>query len=261
MPEPEPQVNGSNTRVFHAVTPGGSTYIGVGLQEIDTERARALKLRDEAGVEISKVEDDSPASRAGLKVGDAILQFNGQRVEGFEQFARFVRETPAGRDVRLTISRDGNVQTLVVKVAARKGIAMTMPNMPHIEIPTMPDMPRVFTMWRSSMFGVEAEALSGQLADYFGVKEGVLVRSVIKDSAAAKAGLKAGDVILKVNDAKVTNPNEVSAAVRTSRGKTVPVSILRDHREMNVNATFEAEHQDGDSVTPRARAGGRSIKM
>ncbi len=71
-----------------------TSFIGVNLADIDNERAHALKLRDVHGVEITRVEDNSPAAKAGLKPGDVVLDYNGQRVEGMEQFGRFVRETP-----------------------------------------------------------------------------------------------------------------------------------------------------------------------
>jgi serine protease Do len=108
--------------------------------------------------------------------------------------------------------------------------------MPHIEIP---DIPQAFMSWRSSTLGVEVEGLSPQLAEFFGVKEGVLVRSVVKGSAAEKAGLKAGDVILKVGDTKVSTPSEITAAVRSSAGKSVPLAIMRNHQEMTLTATLE----------------------
>ena len=58
--------------------------------------------------------------------------------------------------------------------------------------------------WRSSVAGIEAESLDSQLAEYFGVKEGVLVRSVVRGSAAEKSGLRAGDVIVKVDDTRIS---------------------------------------------------------
>lgn len=97
----------------------GGSFLGVGVQEINSERSKALKLKDEYGVEITRVDDDSPAAKAGLKVHDVVLEYNGQRVEGTEQFVRFVRETPAGRTVKLAINRAGSNQTLAATIGSR----------------------------------------------------------------------------------------------------------------------------------------------
>ena len=223
-----------------------TSYMGVNLADITNERAQALKLRDVHGVEITRIEENSPAAKAGLKVGDVVLEYNGQRVEGMEQFGRFVRETPVGREVKLLVSRDGNPQMLTVTIGARRNDVrvLTTPdtrdfqfNMPEITIPT-PDV-QIFQNWRTALLGVEAESLSPQLAEFFGVKEGVLVRSVAKDSPAEKAGIKAGDVITKVDQESVASPSELSSAIRSARSKTTfPVQIIRERREMSVNVTI-----------------------
>src|SRR5258705_2512709 len=98
------------------VIPSGS-YLGVGIQELTAERAKALKLREESGVEITRVAADSPAERAGLKSGDVVLQINGIKVDGLEQSSRLVRETPAGHEVKLEGFRNGAPQTLMATVA------------------------------------------------------------------------------------------------------------------------------------------------
>lgn len=245
----EPEV-----RAFrYANVGGGGSFLGVGIKEIDSARAKELKLHEEAGIEITRVEDDSPAAKAGLKVGDAVLQFNGQRVEGMEQFSRLVRETPPGREVRLLVSRDGKTQTITAKVEARKAAATWNFEIPKVEIP---DIPHNLMMWRSSTLGIEAEPLRGQLADYFGVKEGVLVRSVVKGSAAEKAGLKAGDVIQRVNDTKVTSPGEITSVLRSLEGKnTVNIGLVRERKEMTLSATVdESNDWRGPRVAPRPRA-------
>src|SRR5271166_5596536 len=92
---------GQNLGTNVKLSSGGSRYIGVMVQEIDSERAKELKLREEYGVEVTRIEPDSPADKAGLKVGDTVQQYNGQRVEGMEEFKRLVSETPAGREVKL----------------------------------------------------------------------------------------------------------------------------------------------------------------
>jgi serine protease Do len=239
---------------------GSGSYLGVGVAEVTPERAKALKLKEERGAEITSIEANSPAAKAGLKAHDVVLEYNGQRVEGIEQFTRMVRETPAERQVRLTISRDGATQTLTATIGQRKGIGSGVgPGMmPPADRERMqrdmaraqealqnlrvrpPDIPRPNMSWQSGMLGVEAESLADQLAEFFGVKEGVLVRSVAKDSAAAKAGLKAGDVITKVDDTKVASPREITSAIRGLRSKkTFPVTLLRNHKEMTVSVTLE----------------------
>ena len=107
----------------------------------------------------------------------------------------------------------------------------------------MPDLPRSMMSWRSPILGIESESLNTQLAEYFGVKDGVLVRSVIKNSSAEKAGIKAGDVIVKVDGTTVASPGEISSVLRSVQGakRTVPIVLVRDKREMTVTITLEDE--------------------
>ncbi len=247
-------------------TAGGQTsFIGVMVQEIDSERAKKLKLPNESGVEITRVEPDSPADKGGLKVGDVIMQYNGQRVEGMEQFSRLVRETPVGREVKLEIIRAGAPQTVTVKVGGRHtnqsfNMIAPMPAVPPVperfEL-RMPDMPRSFMSWRSAALGIECETLEGQLADYFGVKEGVLVRSVLKNSAAEKAGIKAGDVIIRVDDTRIATPSDLSSRVRAMHGKTVNLVLMRDRKEITLSVAIDEEDRVDNwwlqRSTPRER--------
>jgi serine protease Do len=242
------------------VVMGGGSYLGVGVREIDEERARTLKLNETYGVEITRIDEESPASKAGLKAGDVVLEYNGARVEGIEQFVRLVRETPANRSVKLSVFRGGSMQTLTATVGARKGPKVmawsAMPDAPEIkmdkfkvEVPpmemVMPDIPKAMMSWRSTMLGIEGEPLSNsQLADYFGVKEGVLVRSVIKGTSAEKAGIKAGDVLLKIDDTTLTAPRDITTTIRSARSasrKTLNVVLMRDKREMSLPVTLEDE--------------------
>jgi serine protease Do len=246
----QPQPPGGPAQRWHQtfVSANAMSYLGVGVAEITSERAKTLNLKEEYGVEVTNVEKDSPADRAGVRTGDVVLEYNGHRVEGAEQFVRLVHETPVGRDVKLVIARGGATQSLSATIGNRKapnrtfgpeGFQFQMPQMPGVNPRMeMPDLPSSMS-WRSSMLGIEAESLSSQLAEYFGVKDGVLVRSVVEDSAAEKAGLKAGDVIVKVGERKVTTPGEITEAIRSAAGKTVPLSVMRNHREMSLTATLE----------------------
>src|SRR5690349_11018617 len=236
---------------------GGGSFLGVDAAEIDSNRAKSLNLKEEYGIEITRVDDGSPADKAGLKSGDVVLEYNGQRVEGIEQFQRLVHETPAGRNVKLLVSRNGAIQTLAATIGTRKskvyqgGVKELLGD--AFDLP-LPELPNVFSTLRTSILGVEAESLNSQLAEYFGVKEGVLVRSVLKGSAAEKAGIKAGDVITKVDQTRVTGPGEVSSAIRAARSKrTFPVELTRDHREMTVTVTIDEDRSDRGMIAPRAR--------
>lgn len=224
----------SATRV--AVLPGGS-FLGVGIQEIDSDRAKQLKLPGEAGVEVTRIAPDSPAEKAGIKTGDVITQYNDERVEGMDQFSRMVRETPAGREVKIGIIRNGAPQTLTARIVSRPAINGQLVLPAPATDPFgfhFPDMPQSHMTWRSAMLGVETEALDGQLAGFFGVKEGVLIRAVNQGSAADRAGIKAGDVIVRVDDAKVATPANVSAHLRAVRGRSVSVVVMRDRKEMTL---------------------------
>ena len=252
-----PGFGAAQVREFNSVAsiaPFGGTYLGVSLAEIDDNHAKELKLKEDYGVEITRVEEGSPAEKAGVKSGDVVLEYNGQRVEGMEQFGRMVRETPAGREVKLTISRDGATQVLTAMLGSRKtrAFAGNFPQgfeMPEIRIP---DIPQIFTTLRTARLGIEAESLGPQLAEFFGVKEGVLVRSVIENTPAQKAGLKAGDVITKVDGMAVTSPSELSGAVRTaSSKKTYAVELTRDRKIQTVTVTVEEGRSE--RYVPRGR--------
>src|SRR3984957_13140632 len=208
-----PRARTAANRAIRIYSSGGS-YLGIGVAEVDAERAKALNLKEVRGVEVKSVDENSPAAKAGLKEGDVVLEYNGQRIEGTEQFVRLVRETPVDRQVHLAVWRNGAVESvtagigrgpaerfplrnddgddLTVEVPAMPPMP-PMPAMPPTpEIAPLPDWPHVLNSGRSGMLGIESETLNSQLAEFFGVKEGVLVRSVTKNSAAEKAGIRAG---------------------------------------------------------------------
>jgi serine protease Do len=252
LAEPPERVRAASNPVV--VQHNGSSYLGVGVVEMTSARAKELHLKEERGVEVRCVDPDSPAAKAGLKEGDVVLEYNGQRVEGGEQFMRLVRETPPGRPVTLLAFRGGANQTLTATIGQRQTSFMAfgwdtgeplmavppMPPMPAMPSVRVPDIPRAFTTWRSPTLGIESESLNPQLAEYFGVKEGVLVRAVTHDSAAEKAGFKAGDVIVKVEGEKITTPKEISNILQSSRSKkTVAITVVRRQKEVVLDVTLE----------------------
>lgn len=256
-------------RTADVVVQRGVTYLGIAGADITSERARALGLKEERGVEVTNVSEDSPASKAGIKVGDVVLEYNGQAVQGIEQLTRLIRETPAGRQVKVAVWRGGAPITLTATPETHKGMVIETPNgswvMPEVNIAPVPPMPPVppieipkFQMtYQSPMLGIQGESLGDaqQLAEFFGVKGGVLVRSVGKGSVAEKAGIRAGDVIVKVDDSKISTTRDITSTLRALRPKTtVTVTVVRNKREVPLTVTFE-------SGSGRVRAALREIRV
>ena len=250
-PGETPRAHTASTRI---VVSRSNSYLGVAVVEIVADRAKQLHLKEEHGVEVTCVDEGSPAAKAGLKPGDVVLEYNGERVEGGEQFIRLVRETPPGRAAKLLVWRNGANQILTATIGQRQPgamafspnddmLALSPPPMPEIPpMPTirMPDIPRALMSWRSPVLGIESESLNPQLAEFFGVKEGVLVRSVIANSTAEKAGFKAGDVIIKADGEKIATPREISGILQSARAKkTVQITVVRHQKEIVLNLTLE----------------------
>ena len=234
----------------YVVEKASGGYLGIGGLDISPERAKALNLKEERGVEVSSLASDGPASKAGIKEGDVVLEFNGQPVQGTAQFQRLVRETPVGRQVKIAVWRSGAAQTITATVGENRQTTVIAPgdgswNFSMPEIPAMPniEIPRFQMSLQNPMLGIVGESLGqeDQLADFFGVQDGVLVRSVKKGSAAEKAGIKAGDVITKVDDSKVTSSTEITRVLRGLKSKkTFGVTVVRNRKEMPLTVTMES---------------------
>jgi serine protease Do len=245
----------------------GGSYMGIGVVDITSERAKALNLKEERGVEVTSMIDDGPSAKAGIKENDVVLEYNGQAVQGTEQFQRLVRETPPGRQVKVLVWRNGGTQTLTALVGERKGTVIAsddgswnfsmppmpaMPSMPNVSI----DIPQFHMAFQNPMLGIDGESLESQeqLAEFFGVKEGVLVKAVRRNSAAEKAGIKAGDVIVKVDDSNVNSSSGITRTIRGLRSKkTFTVMVVRNKKEMPLTVTME----DRGSII---HAGARSVQ-
>lgn len=255
------QQNASNARAGSILINTNGSRLGIGGADVTPEKAKALKLKEERGAEVTMVGENSPASKAGLKPGDVILEFNGKAVQGWEDLRRLVGETPAGTEVKIGIFRTGQYLTLTATTARMTvietpggmidfgGVTMTIPPTPPM--PPMPsfsiDIPTIVTSVHSSVIGLDEESLQpdGQLSEFFGVREGVLVRSVAHESPAEKAGIRAGDVIIKMGDVKVSSTRDISAAIRMARpDRAVPVTVVRNKKEMALSVTLEDRRND-----------------
>lgn len=247
--DPTVQISPRQDGFFYS---GGRSYLGVDVRDITSDRVSALRLKEERGVEVTTVDQDAPAGKAGLKEHDVILEFNGTKVESEEQFRRMIRETPPGRTVALGISRDGTPMNINVQIGDRGKIAngwkMIIPQTPEPPDFNIPFDIQVPTY--TPQLGIQVDNLGQQLAQYFGVKsgDGLLVKSVEKGSTAEKAGMKAGDVIIRANNEKISDRADLKRILRTHRnGGKLTVGIVRDKHEQNLEIELPARKSQDSS--------------
>ena len=247
---------------------GRGAQIGVTVRDIESDDTK----QPSSGVIVDEVGGDSPAEKAGFKAGDTVIEFDGERVRSVRQFTRLVRETPVGRKVQAVLLRNGQRVTVSVtperssgwlsgddfgidrwEDGARAWLYRTPPAPPAPATPAPPRVPRppAFAVpeipdfdfgvfGRGGRLGLSVESLTPQLEEFFGVKEGVLVRSVTEGSAAAKAGLKAGDVITAVNGSHVNDPSDVRRATnRLDEGDDFSLEIVRDKKPQTLKGRIE----------------------
>jgi serine protease Do len=233
---------------------GSGSRIGVSIEDVDPSDAKAGQA---GGVRIAEVTDEGPAAKAGIRRGDVVVEFDGERVRSARQFTRLVQETVAGRKVQVAILRDGQRSTLTVeptdqatpRLFDEDGLRVLedfgrfrvtpRPNAPYPPTRAFPDIESF--IWRANnVLGITVDDLSPQLADYFGTKDGVLVTSVDDDSAAGKAGLKAGDVITSFNGSAVTASSELRRRIQEmSSGAEFSVGVMRDKKSLTVKGKTE----------------------
>jgi serine protease Do len=237
---------------------GRGAYIGVTVRDADASGPNA-------GVVIEDVAKDSPADKAGMKAGDVITEFDGERVRSTVQFTRLVRETPEGRSVPATLSRAGQRMSVTVTPDRSTfgddfGMRLLDGPLAGLAPPAAPAPPppppagapfEFFGRARSTgRLGITVEDLDTPLAEYFGVKEGVLVKSVAEGSVAAKAGLKAGDVITAINGRHIYDASDVTRALdRVENNGDVTVDVTRDRKTQTLKGKLEARE-----IRARARA-------
>lgn len=222
-------------------------YLGVGMRDVDTARAAQLRLKEVRGAEIITVDHDAPAAKAGLHVHDVILGMNNQPIDGQAQLTRLLHDTPAGRTITLLISRDGQIITLTAQLADRATIEANAWSQ-HIPVPD-PDTDGFSLSSRSFgngfilplgsnpfYTGLDLDMLGPQLANYFGVHDGqgLLVRRVDDNSPGSAAGLRAGDVIVRVNDQIVATTGQWFHVIHANRGKEIQLTVVRDKKESTV---------------------------
>jgi len=250
----------------------GGSRIGVSIREVEESDAKSAKGAT-AGVVVEDVSTDSPASKAGIRKGDVIVEFDGEKVRSVRQLTRLVQETPAGRGVPAVLLREGQRTTVTVtptdsgrfsfegledladwgrdfkyRVAPRIATPPTPPAPP--KAPTPPSFVFDGLLNRSTRLGISIDSLSPQLAQYFGTKDGVLVTSVTDDSPAAKAGLKAGDVITGFNGNTTGDPSELRRRIQSlADGDEFTIAAMRDRKPVTLKGKVERTERRRTSRT------------
>ena len=259
----------------HASTAGkvqGQGYLGVDVRALTDSEVSALHLKSSHGAEITMVDHDGPAGKAGLREHDVILSANGVAIEGEDQLRRLLRELQPGRTVSLVICRGGAEQTISATMANRaelerqaweqhwsvpepgqdEGLAHAAPTprstfghgfMSGHLLPLAP-----------AYTGATVDALGAQLADFFGVRDGkgLLVHQVEENSPAALAGLHAGDVVTRINGEHVGTKSDWTRALRDSKGHPVSLVVIRDRHEQTLTMVPDAKHRSAVEAAPAA---------
>lgn len=250
--EKEARWPGRRVDVLRMLAGGGR--LGVSLEDVSADDVGRLKLAGERGAVVSDVQEGSAAEKAGVKEGDVIVRFAGQDVWSAAQLARLVRETPPGRTVDLEVSRSGSIQKLSVALAKPdrdrligvgpggmgEDFHFEMPDIPELAdlpVPPVPPMPPAFHfgLGQGRKLGLSYQELGDQLARHFKVESGVLVTDVQENGPAGKAGIKAGDVIVRVGAKAVKDGGDLREALRdAAAGSNATIGVQRDGRPMDV---------------------------
>lgn len=176
--------------------------IGVVIQEIDPELAKSFGMDRPYGALVTKVIENGAAEKAGVEIGDIIIEVNGKKVENGQQLPSLVGSLPVNKAAKVVILRGGKEKTLSIT-------------------PLYDDRDHVMDSAANS-WGLALQELGPQQREQLRLDrsiEGVLVAEVKANSPAARAGIRPGDVLLAIGDEKVSDLNQASKILRHSEGK------------------------------------------
>lgn len=237
-----------------AFTPG---YLGVDIVDVEAGQAPALKLKAARGALITLIDHDAPAGQAGLRINDVVLSLDGQAIEDADQFRRILKGLPAGRTVTLGISRGGIPQTMAIKLVDRRLMeqrvwrrlgeaSSSVPAMGFLAGDSMPQGFRLPSFGSALKVGALVEPLTAQMAAALGVESGLMVKQVVRRSEAARSGLRAFDVILKVGADSIATSADWDRALRANQGEPVEVIILRNKKQQTLLLQVDSRHQKSE---------------
>jgi serine protease Do len=259
-------------RTFAFSFDGDGGYLGVQTAEVDRDNYAKYGLRDVRGVAVEKVMENSPAAAAGIKEGDVIVRLNGDEITSTRKLSRLVSEVAPDHQVRISIMRNGSEQDVNATLAKRPGAKLgegnfmwtTPDGMKGLELEKLKDLPRLKDFprgelpkvfgegnafaWRAGegrQIGIGVMPLGKQLAEHFGVQSGVMVDSVRENSPAAKAGLRAGDIITEIDGKTVNGQFDLVRGINDKKEGDVTLTITRDHNRQTVTVTPEKSNGSG----------------
>jgi serine protease Do len=234
----------------------GEGYLGVQAEDITRENMGEYKLSAARGVGIEKVIEDSPAAKAGLQNGDVVLSVNGEEVTSLRKFTRMIGEIAPDHQVKLRISRNGSERDITATLGKRSEMNMKgfepflgkMEGLTKLEglgkLEGLKGTDKLFNTFSFGSYrriGVSTMQLNKQLADYFGVSgdKGVLVTEVTENGPAAKAGIKAGDVIIAVDGETVDQIGDLSRAINKKKEGEITLTLIRKGSQQTIRVTPE----------------------
>lgn len=247
---------------FALAKKGEYAWMGITTQTVDKDLSDAFNLNIDHGAIINDVYGDSPADKAGLKEDDIIISFNGNKIFDYDDLIDNLEDSKPGDKVDLTIMRDDKQMDINITLGEKpnnKDLYKFYNTPTPPPVPGVPAPPHVFnygnknhgyysiTPESNAYIGVELTDLTDQLKNYFGVDEdeGVLISAVEKDSPAEKAGLKAGDVIIKVDNEDVENYSEVKDIItEKDKGDEVSLVIVRNRQKKDFAVTVDEKEND-----------------
>ncbi len=266
----------------------GGSFLGVHAEDVNKENMGRYGLREARGVGVTEVVKDSPAEKAGLRKDDVILRFEGDSVTSVRKLTRLVSEVAPDQNVRLAISRGGSEQEVAVTIGKRNNSFDSMHKFEGLQglerleglkelegIKGLEGFKQVMppgSVWKwegqgpgtdgmvlsfgnHRRIGVSTMQLTRQLAEYFGVAEGtgVLVTAVTEDSPAAKAGLKAGDVITAVDGEKVDGSGDLTRTINKKKDGDVTLTVIRKKDQKTITVTPKAATPSVPGAGPQIR--------
>jgi serine protease Do len=202
-------------------------YLGIYGQDMTTDMAELLNLRNSEGVIVAQVEKGSPAEKAGIKNHDVLLKMNGRKIESYESLRNEIAMLSPGSRIVFQVLSDGNTSEIAVKLAERP-MTMAQGNMPKGRQKSQ------------EALGIEVQDLTKDLAERFGyaLGQGVIVTRVIQGSPAAEAGIQPGDLIQSVNQKSVSSADDFEKAVMHTKGNKVLLLIKRGEYSQFVVVRF-----------------------